>query len=139
MSLDKRPALPTLVCLVIVAALALAGCGGSSGVDLAALATRAADVPPSALVTISAKDLKFDKQVLAVPANTEVTIRFTNEEAALHNVAVYRDESVREKIFAGEIFEGRKTMEYSFTTPAAGVYFFRCDAHPEMRGAFIVR
>jgi plastocyanin len=118
----------------------LAACGGGSRADIQTLATQSADVAPSAALTITAKDLKFDKKALVVPANTAVTLTLVNEDAgALHNVAIYRDESAKENVYRGELFEGKKTVTYALTSPPAGVYYFRCDAHPDMNGAFIAR
>ena len=130
--------------LVLLATVSLLGvivaaCGRGSG-GYEAAATAAADATPSATLTISAKDLKFDKKALVVPAGAQVTLRFENEDVgALHNVAIYSDASASRTLFRGELFEGRRTVEYSFPAPPAGVYYFRCDAHPDMNGAFIVR
>jgi plastocyanin len=33
---------------------------------------------------------------------------------------------------------GRKTIDYTFTSPGPGTYYFRCDAHPDMNGTFYV-
>ncbi len=96
--------------------------------------------PATTLLEITAKDLKFDKRALAAPANTEVTVRMTNNDAGvLHNIAFYTNRNATQKIYTGETFAGVKTIEEKFRTPGAGTYFFRCDVHPDMNGSFTVR
>jgi plastocyanin len=98
------------------------------------------DLTPSADLTLRAKNSKFDKKALAAPPATEVRLTLDNQDtAALHNFALYDSKHLNEKLFAGELFTGKKTVEYRFTTPAAGSYYFRCDAHPDMNGTFVVK
>lgn len=90
-------------------------------------------------LVISAVNIQFDKDELTAPPNTEVTLTFENNDAGIpHNVAVYRTEAAADAIFVGELFNGVKTEEYVFTTPEVGEYYFRCDVHPAMDGAFVV-
>ena len=113
--------LAVLATLLLLAAL-LVACGGGGG-GWQAAATAVADATPSATLSITAKDLKFDKKALVVAANADVTIRFANEDSSvLHNVAIYRDDSVREKLFGGELFAGKKTVTYAFRAPAARAF-----------------
>jgi len=129
-----------LLSLAFVTALLLAACGGGGGTDLADLATRAAGVEPSTSLSISARSVKFDKDTLVAKADADVVVRFENRDGGVnHNVAVYTDSSARTNLFRGDLFEGERTMEYRFRAPAAGVYYFRCDAHPNMNGAFITK
>lgn len=94
----------------------------------------------SSLVVITARNLAFDKRTITLPANTDVTIRFVNNDIGqLHNVGIYTDSSLRSPIFVGELFVGNKTVEYKFKTPGPGTYFFHCDAHPEMKGEVVVK
>lgn len=88
------------------------------------------DEAAHAEVEIHAEDLEFDLTQIELPAHAEVTIVFENAEAVLHNFAVYTDSSGSEAIFQGETFTGPQTMSYTFTTPDAGTYHFRCDVHP---------
>jgi plastocyanin len=130
--------------LLIATALLLAGslavaCGGGKA-DTEALATQAAAATPSAALEIRAKALKFDKDTLVVPAGAAVTLSFDNEDSGtLHNVAIYTGSDAKENLFRGELFQGKETREYRFQAPAAGAYYFRCDAHPDMDGVFIAR
>ena len=122
--------------IVVVLSLLLAACGG--GNDGAGSAN--ANVTPSPSLSIRAKALKFDKKVLATAAGSQVTLSLDNQDAgALHNVAIYRDAGAKEKVWAGELFTGRQSIEYHFRAPdEPGTYYFRCDAHPDMRGSFLV-
>jgi plastocyanin len=129
-----------LALLLAGSAFVLVACGGGgdSGGDSNAAVTT--DATPSTALSIRAKDLKFDKKALVAPPNSEVAIELVNDDGGIvHNVAIYRDKSAKEKLFVGEAFTGRKTKTETFTTPGPGTYYFRCDAHPEMNGAFIVR
>jgi plastocyanin len=136
-----RRFVPAIAAFVLLAGTAfLIACGGGSSANLETLATQAADATPSASLGLSAKGLKFDKKTLVVPASQYVTIHLDNKDGGvLHNLSVYTDRSAKTKLFAGETFQGNATKDYSFTAPAAGVYYFRCDVHPDMNGAFIVK
>jgi plastocyanin len=114
-------------------------CGGGKA-DIDALATKAADATPSPALEIRAKGTKFDKDTLVAPAGAQVVLTFDNQDSGVnHNVAVYINKSAHENLFRGDIFEGKETREYRFQAPAAGVYYFRCDVHPDMDGVFITR
>jgi plastocyanin len=127
----------------LIALIAFAACGvacGGDKADIAALATRAADATPSPGLELRASGLKFDKDTLVVPAGRPVTIVLDNQDGGtVHNLAVYTGEDARENLFRGDLFEGRAARDYTFQSPPAGVYYFRCDAHPDMDGVFIAR
>jgi plastocyanin len=109
------------------------GSGGSGGGAAAAAA-------PGTL-TLVASNLAFDKRSLTALPNTEVKLQFENKDAGvLHNFAIYNNNRATTKIFAGELTTGPSTTTYTFKTPAAGTYFFRCDSHPDqMTGTFNVK
>jgi plastocyanin len=135
----KRVLLATLLSFILLVSLLLAACGGGKA-DVEALATQAANVQPSRELTITARAMKFDTKTLVVAAGQEVLLHFDNQDGgAIHNVAIYRDSTVKDKVFAGELFKGREARDYKFTAPEAGVYYFRCDAHPDMDGVLIAR
>jgi plastocyanin len=92
-------------------------------------------------LTLAASSLSFDKRSLTVLPNTQVKLQFENKDAGvLHNFAVYTNNRATTKIFSGELTTGPSTTTYTFTSPAAGTYFFRCDSHPDqMTGTFNVR
>ena len=89
--------------------------------------------------SITASGLAFDTAELAFPPETEVTLEFTNEDESIpHNWAAYIEQG-GEPIFQGEIITGPDTVEYTFTTPPPGEYFFQCDLHPTtMSGTLVV-
>ena len=115
-------------------------CGGGGSADLPDLATQAAGTTPQSNVTVEAKSLKFNTKSIVVPAATAVTVTLNNQDGGtLHNIAVYRAKDAKDVIFRGDLFEGREEKDYAFQSPEAGVYYFRCDAHPDMNGAFIAK
>ena len=94
----------------------------------------------SVTVEIAAEKMAFDTSTITVPAGAEVTMNFENRDDGIpHNVAVYTDPSAAKEIFVGDIIAGPERATYTFTAPETpGTYFFRCDVHPSMNGAFIV-
>jgi plastocyanin len=123
-----------------VALIAVACGGGGGGADIQTLATRAADQPASASQQLTASGLKFDKNTVVAPAGQNVTVHLDNQDSGqMHNFAVYRDKDVGENLFRGELFAGKSAKDFSFQAPAAGVYYFRCDSHPDMNGVFIAK
>lgn len=105
--------------------------------------------PSGTTLELTAKDLKFDKDCLAAPANTRFTIKFINKDKALgdnpgdpahhqHNVSIESATGVR-TFFVGDIVKGPKTVEYQVDPLPAGTYGFECDVHADrMRGTFVV-
>jgi len=92
-------------------------------------------------LTITAKNMAFDRATLSAPAGSTVVLTFVNNDANVpHNVALYTDTSAGSRIYVGEIVDGVSTVTYTFTAPSTpGRYFFRCDVHPEtMTGTFVV-
>lgn len=90
-------------------------------------------------LTISANDVKFDKDCLVAPAGTEFTIAFENKENVAHNVAIYTAADRQTVLFKGTIFNGPETMTYTVPAQAEGTYVFLCDPHKnEMQGTFVV-
>jgi plastocyanin len=129
------PAVVRITPLLVIAAIFLAACGGDS--------VSPEELTPGPATTdlhLIAKGMKFDSRALAAPANTMVSLTFSNDDSGvLHNVAFYKDRSAREKIFASELISGKKVESYEFQTPGPGQYYFRCDAHPDMNGTLFVQ
>ncbi len=117
-----------LVTLILVAA----GCSAGSSAQ-----TSPPSVDPDA-VRISAKDNRFSTDSLSAPAGEPFQIVFENQEGAPHNVAIYRDSSAAEKVFVEDPFSGPATVVYGVPALQAGMYFFRCDVHPDMNGGLTV-
>jgi plastocyanin len=93
-------------------------------------------------VDIMAKNIAFNMSTITVPAGSEVTVNFDNQDASVaHNVAFYETSAADKPIYVGAIFQGPKMMVYKFKAPdKPGTYFFRCDVHPgNMNGQFIVQ
>jgi plastocyanin len=97
--------------------------------------------PGETVIQLRAANLAFDKTSLSATANQPVNVQFENADAGvLHNFALYVNASASQKIFGGELTTGVTTVNYKFTAPAAGSYFFRCDVHPDtMKGSFASR
>ena len=99
--------------------------------------------PSGTTLQITAKNIAFDKDCLAAPANTAVKIEFDNQDAGTpHNVEIYTDESATERLGgakdAGDFISGPATTTYEVEPLEPGDYYFHCDIHPSMNGAFIV-
>jgi plastocyanin len=91
-------------------------------------------------VKVTAKNVAFDMTELTFAAGQQAVIDFRNDDAGVpHNVAIYRDEQAGQVIFKGELVTGPKSIKYTFASPPAGSYFFRCDVHPTMKGTVTVR
>ena len=121
---------------LVAVVLVLGAC--SSGAAAPASSGPPQSVDPNA-IQISAKDLKFSTAQLDAPADKPFSIAFDNQESAPHNVAIYKDQSASQKVFAQEPFGGPKAVTYQVGPLAAGSYFFRCDVHPDMKGTLTVK
>jgi cytochrome c oxidase subunit 2 len=97
--------------------------------------------PQGTEVDETAKNIAFEEDCLAAPANQSFTIKFTNDDAGTpHNIAIFTDESAKKNLFTGDIVTGVTTTTYSVSSLKPGTYFFRCDVHPDqMTGTFIVK
>ena len=126
--------------LALVSIAVLTACGGSD-TDPNADATKVADQEPVTTIDLIAKNNKFNQDILVVKADSEIKLSLANQDSGvIHNFAVYTDKSAKENIFRGQVFEGNKTVDETFDAPAAGVYFFRCDAHPDaMTGTLVAK
>ena len=87
--------------------------------------------PPGATVQISASNvLKFDQDVVQVPANQPLTIEFKNNDpGAPHNVAI------ADAGFVGQpLANAGQTVTYQAPALAPGDHQFICSVHPTMVG-----
>lgn len=127
---------PLLIAAVALAPLVL-------GVASTGVATKSKEGTPSTAkfrtVELGAKNTAFDKKQLTVVAGERYVIKFNNQDAVSHNLAIFAgSDAGGQKLFAGEIFAGPKTMDYRIPSLAAGSYFFRCDVHPAIMTGTIV-
>lgn len=127
---------------LLFSAAFLSACSQSAP-DIDAMATAAAGVEPQAEHTVTADNMEFDTDTIVVPVLSEIRLTLINDDAgALHNISIYRGADsthATHGIFIGALGTGPDIKEYVFAAPPEGVYFFKCDAHPEMNGAFISR
>lgn len=98
-----------------------------------------AECSPSGIeLQVTAKSISFDTDCLAAPGGEEFSIRFENQDALPHNLAIYESPAAQKSLFVGEIINGPKTVTYTVSGLEAGTYFFRCDVHPtQMTGTFV--
>ncbi|GIV00744.1 MAG: hypothetical protein KatS3mg014_2359 [Actinomycetota bacterium] len=90
--------------------------------------------------TVVAQAMAFDTATIVLPANREHTITFENKDAGVqHNIAIYRDSSLSEQLFNGELITGPATTTYTIPPLPPGEYYFLCIVHPMMNGTVIVR
>ncbi len=135
------------VALVVTFAAAFIDLEDRDGGDLvvASPTPGASPTPPAGDVfeVLMIPVISFNVDEIAVPAGTEVTVSFDNQDTGqLHNWAVYTDDSASEAI-AGDnenICAAPCTGEVTFGPLDPGEYFFRCDVHPTlMVGTLIVQ
>ncbi|MGH2591112.1 MAG: cupredoxin domain-containing protein [Actinomycetota bacterium] len=84
-------------------------------------------------LTVTAQNIAFDTDTIALAASQETTFTFVNNDPDQHNVAIYpsADEvSPDAALFQGEIFPGPDERQYSIPPIEAGEYYFQCDVHP---------
>ena len=113
----------------------VAACGGSGGSS-----DSGPEPTPATSLSLKANNVKFDKKSLAAPAATQVSLAFDNEDGGVqHNFSLYEDKNGKKPVFKSDLFSGKKSVNYTFTVPTAGTYYFRCDAHPDMNGTFYAK
>lgn len=130
------------VALVATLALVGAACGGQLDTDFppeteepTGTETTTEPTGPSDRVTVVAKQIAFNTPRLLLKANVQVTITLDNQDVAVeHNVAIYGDDTLKEKIFVPKTFAGPDSRDYVVPPTPPGTYFFRCDIHPNMNG-----
>jgi len=88
-----------------------------------------------ALVQIEAENTTFATDTITLAADTEVEIRFDNNDRQIqHNIAILGQDPTN-PVFRGQLVTGVATATYTFHAPAAGEYRFQCDIHPtQMKG-----
>lgn len=121
-------AIVTLAC----AAIALAGCGGSTKAPAKTGPPTGKSAGGGAAITI--KNFAFVPATLTVGAGT--TVRVTNADSAPHTVTASGGASPGASFDTGHIGPGKTA---AFTAPTApGSYAYDCSIHPFMRGTLLV-
>lgn len=89
-------------------------------------------------VTLVASNLAFDTDAITLPADQDAIVTLDNEDTVVHDFSLYETEEDADAqasaLFDGADVDGGDSIDYDFTTPAAGDYVFQCDIHPTMRG-----
>jgi plastocyanin len=101
------------------------------------LAVDPEETPPPAVTDtweVVAENIQFDTDFVTLPANTEVTIVFDNQDSVPHDIVIFTDDTMDEDVYATDIFTGPETREFTFTSPDPGEYYFHCSVHPAMDG-----
>jgi hypothetical protein len=100
--------------------------------------------PHGPSLALVAKNIAYDTKCLAAPANTALTIRFTNRDpGTTHNVHILTanpasDPNAR-NLFVGQLVTGPATSTYRVPALRPGTYYFHCDIHPTiMFGSLLV-
>lgn len=114
--------------IVALIALLVAACGGA--------ATPAPTFPPGAVV-VHARNLAFDTKTLRIPADTEFSLAFVNEDGDTHNIQIRTKSG-----FEGDLLfrfdpVSAKTVVLPVGKIPKGNYFFLCEVHPQMSGTVI--
>jgi plastocyanin/uncharacterized membrane protein YozB (DUF420 family) len=112
-----------------------------SGISLVPISTTSPQPSTRVTVDLLAKNMIFDKDKITVIAGSKVFINFVNLDVGVpHNFAVYTGPEATRTIFQGRVVIGPSKITYAFDAPVdEGIYFFRCDVHPEvMTGQFYV-
>lgn len=82
-------------------------------------------------VTVKAKDLAFDVECVKVQPGT-VVVKFVNEDKGVpHNLHVLGEGST-------DLTSGPDEQTLTLRLTAKGTYDFKCDPHPNMKGAIVV-
>ncbi|MGI9032288.1 MAG: cupredoxin domain-containing protein [Acidimicrobiales bacterium] len=127
--------------LVAILAVASAVLGGG-GIVAAAVGPRKIEKPAGVSagpVKVAAQGLQFLEKQVTVKADLPADISFKNEDKAIpHNIAIFSDPDFTKRVFTGDIIPGPVTVDYRFTAPPAGTYYFHCDVHPSMQGKLVV-
>ena len=92
------------------------------------------------VLSLTAQGIHFDTSCLQAPAGQPFKIAFDNKDAGIpHNVAIFTDETTTDNLFRGTIVTGVAQVTYDVSPLDAGTYYFHCDVHPGMNGAFRVQ
>jgi cytochrome c oxidase subunit 2 len=92
-------------------------------------------------VSVTAQNIAWNTDCMAVKANTPVTLTVVNLDSGIdHDFAIYNSpQRTKRLVPATGAFSGVATNTYQLGSLPAGKYYFQCDIHgPAMSGTFIV-
>ena len=115
----------------VIAAVALAGCGGGASAPAASGGTRSTGAPDSAgdpQGSIKIVNFAFTPNLVRVKSGQSVTV--TNDDSAVHTIKA-DDKSFDSK----DLSQGKS---YTFTAGKPGKYTYICDIHQYMKGTLEV-
>ena len=113
------------------------GGGGESPAPSGSAAPPPTVAPGATAVQIVASGIAFDTDAIDVPANTDFTVEFDNQDGAIpHDVDILDDAGT--KVFDGEVITGPAQIVYEVPALEAGAYTFICSVHPTMTGTLTV-
>ena len=112
-----------IICLMLLAALFVAGCGSGQR------ATTATGAQGTSTLSVTIANLAFSPATLTAKPGTKVT--WTNNDSVIHTVT--SDTGV---FNSGNIAPG---STFSYTFNSAGSYAYHCTIHPNMKGTILVQ
>ena len=133
----RRLAVAAITVTALLVAVLTAAC--HPGTSTSSIREMATCSPSGTNLRIVAQNLRFDRDCLAAPAGQAFILTLDNEENGIpHNVSIYPNGERSNALFKGEIVTGVQSTAYQVHALPAGTYFFQCDVHPDMNGAFVV-
>jgi plastocyanin len=135
LALRKRTDATTLAELFVVVTypvvigIVLAVIGFGSGEGVAEEAAGGAGGAGGAQV-ITAQGVAFDTKQITLPAGEEAPLTIDNQDATVHNLSIYEDDSATNDLFVGPDVGAGSSLDYTIPALDKGKYFFRCDYHP---------
>jgi cytochrome c oxidase subunit II len=91
-------------------------------------------------ISITAKNISWNTNCLAVPTGPPVDLTVVNDDAGIdHNFAIYTSPDQKHQLFATGRFSGVASKTDALPSLPPGKYYFQCNVHgPAMSGVFIV-
>jgi plastocyanin len=96
---------------------------------------------PPGVIDETAKGISFTEPKLSAPEGGQITIHFDNQDAGVpHNIVVFNGaDGSAPMLFTGPPVTGPGAVDYTFSAPPPGMYFFHCVFHPaQMTGTLTV-
>ena len=125
-----------LALALLVVALAACSAGGGSTKPPAGACVR---TDASNSVTLTARDLRFSAACIEAVVGKPILIRFTNQEAIPHDVAVYKDNTKKEQLGRSEMVTGpNASTTLTIGAQPPGQLYFECTIHTAMNGSLVI-